>query len=187
MRPRYQIVQVSSALVAIEPTPTEIAQHAATLMAAYNDPHNAPLLGHTEAMTEAEVVESYSQLVADGGYSFMVFRAGELIADGDLRNVGDGAAELAFLVTDVRNQGQGLGTRFATMLQAFGFRQLELDRIYASVLPSNVASRRVFEKLGYVLDESAVARGYADAPGDVVLRLDRARFVDDDIDIAIRA
>ena len=40
-------------------------------------------------------------------------------------------------------------------------------------MPDNAASLRVFEKLGYARDEAAP---YGD-PGDIVLRLDRARFV----------
>ena len=74
-------------------------------------------------------------------------------------------------------QGQGYGTRFALMVHTFGFRTLALETIYASVVPHNTASRRVFEKLGYVLDDSPAARDYADEPGDVTLSLDRATFV----------
>lgn len=37
-------------------------------------------------------------------------------------------------------------------------------------------SRRVFEKLGYALDESAEAWAFADEPGDLVRSLDRATF-----------
>ncbi|MBA2539774.1 MAG: GNAT family N-acetyltransferase [Deltaproteobacteria bacterium] len=62
------------------------------------------------------------------------------------------------------------------MIHAFGFAQLGLARIYASVVPHNVASRRVFEKIGYRLDDSAEARSYADEPGDVTLVIDRATF-----------
>ncbi|HET9626020.1 MAG TPA: GNAT family N-acetyltransferase [Kofleriaceae bacterium] len=179
-RARYQITWDTPAgrLIAREPYDDEIVRHAPALMAAYNDPHNAPLLGHTEAMTEAEVIESYRALVADGGYSFMVFRDGALVADGDLRHVDPErrAAELAFLVTAVSNQGQGLGTRFATMLHAFAFAELGLERVYASVIPDNVASRRVFAKLGHVVDDGADARAYADEPSDVVSVVDRARF-----------
>ena len=62
------------------------------------------------------------------------------------------------------------------MIHAVGFRELALERIYASVVPHNVASRRVFEKLGYVTDDSDAAREYADEPGDVTLALARTTF-----------
>ncbi|HEX7703140.1 MAG TPA: hypothetical protein VF403_20520, partial [Kofleriaceae bacterium] len=51
-----------------------------------------------------------------------------------------------------------------------------LHHIYASIAPANVASRRVFDKLGYWLDDGPVARGYADEPGDVVMVIDRPAF-----------
>jgi RimJ/RimL family protein N-acetyltransferase len=176
--PRYRIAWSTPAgeLVAIEPRPEELAHHAAALAAAYNDPHNAPLLGHTEAMTEDDVIEHYAAVAGDGGRNFLVLRDGALVADADLRHVAGGAAEFAFLVAAVTAQGQGLGTRIATMIHAFGFAQLGLDRIYASIVPGNVASRRVFDKLGYAVDASPAARAYADEPGDVTMVVERPAF-----------
>jgi len=160
----------------VEPRSDEVAQHAAVLTAAYNDPHNAPLLGHTEAMTEADVIAHYAEVSDDGGHNFLVFRDGRLVADADLRDVSDGAAVFAFLVAAVAAQGQGLGTKIATMIHAFAFAQLRLDRVYASVVPDNVASRRVLDKLGYAVDPSPAARVHADEPGDIILVLDRSTF-----------
>jgi RimJ/RimL family protein N-acetyltransferase len=175
---RYQIEWLTAAgrLVAVEPRPDEIAGHLATLTAAYNDPHNAPLLGHEALLDEQEVLDHYEALLDEGARSFLLFHDGELAGDGDLRNPRDGACEFAFLIAAVGAQGKGLGTRFATMVHAFAFRQLELVRVYASIVPANVASRRVFEKLGYAIDDSATARSFSDAPGDVVMSIDRATF-----------
>ncbi len=89
---------------------------------------------------------------------------------------GPPSAEFAFMIGSPAAQGKGLGTRFATMIHAFGFRELTLAQIYASVVPDNVASRRVFEKLGYLADDSPAARAYADEPDDVVLVLARDAF-----------
>lgn len=163
-------------LLAIEPDPEEVIRHASVLAAAYNDPSNAPLLGHTEPITPADVVAHYADAAADGARNFLLFRNGELAGDGDLRHITGGAAEFAFLIAAVAAQGKGLGTRFAIMLHAFGFTELALDRIYASIVPANVASRRVFEKLGYHRDDSPAARGFADEPGDIVLAIERATF-----------
>jgi RimJ/RimL family protein N-acetyltransferase len=176
--PRYQISWSTPGgqLLAIEPRVDEITRHAAVLAAAYNDPHNAPLLGHTEPIDEAEVVEHYVSMAAGGGHGFLVLRDGVLVGDGDLRRIGHGAAELAFLVAAVSAQGLGLGTRVATMLNAFAFGPLGLDRIYASILPDNVASRRVFDKLGYAIDDTAAGRAYADEPSDLVMVVARAAF-----------
>jgi RimJ/RimL family protein N-acetyltransferase len=178
VEPLYQITWATPAgqLVALEPRPDEVVRHAGALAAAYNDPHNAPLLGHTEDVDEDDVVAHYLDVGEAGGHNFLVFVDGALAADADLRKVGGGAAEFAFMVATPAAQGKGLGTRIAMMVHAFGFRRLGLGRIYASIIPGNAASRRVFEKLGYQVDDSPGARAYADEPGDVTMGVDRATF-----------
>jgi RimJ/RimL family protein N-acetyltransferase len=177
-RPYYQIAWSTPAgsLLAIEPRREEVEHHATALAAAYNDPHNAPLLGHTELMTERDVVAHYTSLANQGGRGFLVLRDGALVADGDLRNISRGTAEFAFMVAEVAAQGKGLGTKVAMMIHAFAFNQLRLQRVYASILPRNVASRRVFEKLGYVVETSAIALSYAEDYGDLAMVVDRPTF-----------
>ena len=176
-------------LIALEPTAAELARHAPALAAAYNDPRNAPLLGHTEDSGADDVIDHYAELADEGARQFLLFVDGALAGDADLRGVvraddaleRGGTAEFAFLIGAPAAQGQGLGTRFALMLHAFGFAPpplgLALDTIYASVVPANTASLRVFAKLGYTEDVSAAARAYADEPGDLVLALDRPTFL----------
>lgn len=166
----------SGELSALEPALTDVAAHAAQLARAYNDPHNAALMGHVDSFEDEEVVEHYEDMREDGARAFLFFADGELAGDGDLRGLREGNAEFAFLVAARASQGKGLGTRFALMLHAFAFRHLGLQRVYASIVPGNVASRRVFDKLGYTLDEGDVARGYADDPGDLTLSLNRETF-----------
>jgi len=144
-------------LAAIEASLADVATHAAALAAGYNHPANA-------------------ELIEDGGRAFLLHRDGELAGDGDLRHLRDGGAEFAFMIGAPAAQGRGLGTRFAIMIHAFGFREAGLHHIYASIVPHNTASRRVFDKLGYVVDDGAIARGFADEPGDVVMAIDRATF-----------
>jgi RimJ/RimL family protein N-acetyltransferase len=127
-------------------------------------------------MSPADVIEHYAEMAADGAHQFLFFRDGKLSGDGDLRGLAAGAAEIAFLIADPGAQGKGLGTRFATMMCAAGFAKLGLDHVYASIVPENVASRRVFEKLGYVLDESTTARDFAEDKHDIVMSIDRATF-----------
>ncbi|MDQ3364855.1 MAG: GNAT family N-acetyltransferase [Myxococcota bacterium] len=167
-------------LTVVAAGPADVAVHAPALAAAYNDPHNARLLGHTAVLTEADVVEHYATLRAGNGHAFLLFVDGALAGDGDLRDVTAEAAEFAFLIAAPAAQGQGLGTRFALMIHGLAFapppRGLGLARVYAAVVPGNVASRRVFEKLGYVVDVSEPAAAFGD-PGDVILRLERAELV----------
>jgi RimJ/RimL family protein N-acetyltransferase len=163
-------------LAAVEADLDLVEVHADALSAGYNDPANAPLMGHTAAIEPFEVVESYAELIEDGGRAFILFLDGAFAGDADLRNIHDGAAEFAFMIGAPAAQGKGLGTRFATMVHVFAFRELGLHHVYASIVPHNTASRRVFEKLGYTLDDSPTAREFADEPGDIVMAIDRDTF-----------
>jgi RimJ/RimL family protein N-acetyltransferase len=168
----------AGALTVLEPRLDEVRPHVPALVAAYNDPRNATLLGHTAALTEADVLEHYETLL-ETGRPFLLLRDDAFSGDADLRGIerslGRGICEFAFLIADPAAQGQGLGTRFATMVHAFAFAHLGLERIYASVVPANAASRRVFDKLGYGADDGRTARSFAD-PGDVTLSIDRGTF-----------
>ncbi|MEO8702772.1 MAG: GNAT family N-acetyltransferase [Kofleriaceae bacterium] len=177
-RPTFRIDWASEAmtLAAIEPDLGEVATHAAELALAYNHPANATLMGHTEEMSVPEIVDHYRDMAEDGARAFLLFHDGAFAGDADLRGIHDGTAEFAFMIGAPAAQGKGLGTRFAAMIHAFGFSQLGLHQIFASVVPTNTASRRVFEKLGYVCDDSPAARSYADEPDDITLGIDRATF-----------
>lgn len=159
-------------LRAIEPFLDEVVLHAPELVSAYNNPRNAALMGHVFELNEPDVVDHYEKLYREFAHPFVLFRESALAGDGDLRGFADAAAEFAFLIASPDAQGKGLGTRFAIMLHAVAFGPLELERVFASVIPGNVASRRVFEKLGYVEDTTS-DRGDA---GDVTLVIDRATF-----------
>ena len=178
MAPRFRIDWQTEVghLAATEPELREVAEHAAQLAVGYNDPRNAELMGHAEPLSESDVVEHYEATIEEGARAFLLYLDGQLVGDGDLRGLRDGAAEFAFMIAAPSIQGKGLGTRFAIMIHAFGFAHAGLDRIYASVVPHNVASRRVFEKMGYVADESPEARSFADEPGDVALLITRETF-----------
>jgi len=162
-------------LLVLEPRLDEVAEHVRILAAAYNDPHNAPLLGHEVKLSETEVLDHYESLLDQGAHPFLLYRDGELVGDGDIRGIRAFAGEFAFLIASPSTQGQGLGTKFATMIHTFAWAQLPVETLYASIVPENIASRRVFEKLGYVLDTSPAAMAYAD-DGDVTMSIDRETF-----------
>lgn len=48
---------------------------------AYNHPRNAPLLGHTEAMADANVVDHYAEMAAAGARQFLLFVDDALAGD----------------------------------------------------------------------------------------------------------
>jgi len=176
---RYRIdwTTPGGALSVIEPRLDEVVPHVRALVAGYNDAHNADLLGHVAPLVETDVLDHYEALLDAGAHPFLLFHDGALAGDADLRGVAGDRAEFAFLIAAPAAQGKGLGTRFAQMIHALAFTELGLERIYAAVIPKNVASRRVFEKLGYQVDASEAARAFGD-PGDVVLAIDRATFAD---------
>jgi RimJ/RimL family protein N-acetyltransferase len=163
-------------LRAVEPTRAEVADAAARLASFYNDPHNRAMLAHEEDLSARDVVAHYRALAREGARAFFLEVDGRLVGDGDLRNVNRQRAEAAILVGDRSMQGRGLGTRFGVMLHAFAFQTLKLRRTYASIIPANAGSLRLFEKLGYRQDPSRLARRFADERSDVTLSLDAERF-----------
>ena len=175
-RQRIDWMTAVGRLTALEPTLDEVREHAPALAHGYNEPRNAELMGHTARMEPEEIVEHYADMFAKHARQFLLFRDDELVGDGDLRGFAGGAAELAFMIGAPAIQGKGLGTRFALMMSALGFAEAGLEVIYASVMPQNTASLRVFEKLGFVVDTGERARMYADEDTDLVLSVDRATF-----------
>ena len=151
-------------------TPDDVSPYAPQLAVAYN--LNATMLGNTQPMVASDVIEHYAALQPPAAYPFVLLDHGELAGDGDLRSIGGGTGEFAFLIAAPSAQGKGLGTRFAIMVHAFAFGHLALDRLHASVIPDNVASQRVFAKLGY----SAAADTAFGDDGDLVLAIDRETF-----------
>jgi RimJ/RimL family protein N-acetyltransferase len=163
-------------LAAVEPTLEEVRARAGELSAAYNDPHNSRMMANTIDFSAADVVANFEEMAEEGARQFFLYDGAAFAGDADLRNISARAAELAILIAARPTQGKGLGTRFATLLHVFAFRGLALERLYVTILPENVASRRVFEKLGYSLDPSPDARAYADDPRDLSMSIARGDF-----------
>ena len=91
------------------------------------------------------------------------------MGDADFRNLEEGTGEFAIMIGGPASQGRGLGTRFGLMLHLFGYDVLGLERIYISVIPANAASRRLFERLGYQIDDSPEARQFIDEETDLTM------------------
>jgi RimJ/RimL family protein N-acetyltransferase len=163
-------------LHAFEPTLPEVLTAAPLLAAFYNDRHNAAMMTNTEEASAADVVERFHEMRAAGERPFLLEQDGQLMGDADLRNVRGAEAEFAILVGPRVQQSRGLGTRFAAMLHAAALRVMGFERIYATVIPQNIASRRVLEKLGYQVDPSPRAASFADAEDDIALSVDRIQF-----------
>ena len=164
-------------LAALEPTAEELRRAAPALAAFYNDDHNRRMMAHAdEPHTPEDVVAYYEELRVEEGRPFLLYLDGVLMGDADFRNLEGDIAEFAIMIGGRAAQGRGLGTRFGRMLHAFGFGTLGLARIYISVIPANTASRRLFEKLGYQIDDSPQAREFVDEPSDITMSLPRDAF-----------
>lgn len=163
-------------LRAFEPTLAEVVAAAALLAEFYNDPHNAAMMTNTEEASADDVVEMFQAMRADGDRPFLLEQDRELVGDADFRHIQGGEAEFAILVGRRVQQSRGLGTRFAAMLHAAALRVMGLERIYATVIPQNIASRRMLEKLGYQVDPSPRAASFAETEGDIAMSIDRVQF-----------
>jgi RimJ/RimL family protein N-acetyltransferase len=171
--------QGGETLLAIEPDESELRRAAPGLAGFYNDDHNRRMMGHeNDGFTADDVIAYYEELRAEEGRPFLLLLNGELMGDADFRNIDmeDATGEFAIMIGGRATQGRGLGTRFGRMLHAFGFETLGLARIYISVIPSNVASRRLFERLGYQIDHSPGAREFIDEESDITMSLARTAF-----------
>lgn len=95
---------------------------------------------------------SYSdgQANADRGYRFGVFEDGALRGQITLSEVSRGAFQSAFVGywVDGRQAGRGLTPEAVRVVLAFAFGRLRLHRVQAAIIPRNVASIRVVEKVG---------------------------------------
>jgi RimJ/RimL family protein N-acetyltransferase len=177
MSPRFVIELLDGErLRASEPTRAEVANAASQLASFYNEPHNRTMLAHEDAQSPRDVVAHYRGLATEKARAFLLHVDDRLIGDADLRGVTRHHAEVAILIGDRSMQGRGLGTRFGVMLHVFAFRTLGLRRTYASIIPANAGSLRLFEKLGYERDDTPAARRYVDDAADVTLSLAAERF-----------
>ena len=163
-------------LVAEEPTPSEVQTCASALAQAYSEPHNRAMMTHTGDTKPEDVVSLYTQMIRDTGRPFLLYHDQTLMGDADFRQIEVDRAEFAIMVGERARQGRGFGTRFATMLHLFAFRTLRLQRVYVTIIPENIASQRLFARLGYVHDDSPQARAYSDEPGDICMSVGWEQF-----------
>jgi RimJ/RimL family protein N-acetyltransferase len=61
----------------------------------------------------------------------------------------DRNAKLGTIIGDTANSGKGMGTEASQLICDFGFKMLNLHRIYVEIVASNTASIRMCEKVGF--------------------------------------
>ncbi len=76
-------------------------------------------------------------------------------------NKDSGNAEVGLWISS-DEQGKGYGTKAAKLITEYGFRELRLHRVYARVFEFNLASKKIWEKLGYKEEGIMREHGYLD-------------------------
>jgi len=87
----------------------------------------------------------------DARYAFGIYAGGDLVGRISLDNIVRGAwqnATIGYFVDESHN-GHGIGTIAVRNAVAFGFEEIRLHRLQAGVMPRNVASIRILEKVGF--------------------------------------
>jgi [ribosomal protein S5]-alanine N-acetyltransferase len=100
------------------------------------------------------------------GYGLWIFRdktENRFVGRGGLRGVtveGDEEVEVAYAVM-ANVWGKGYATQMAAASVRVAFDQLELKDLVAFTLPTNIASRRVMEKIGFQYERNIVHSGHS--------------------------
>ncbi len=163
-------------LHAVEPSRRQMRLAAHQISLWYSDPHNQATMNGPLTQDAQDVLEFFTDLQTENGRYFLLFCDGKLVGDGDFRHIHEGHAEYTLMIGARDQQGQGLGTRFSLMLHAFAFGVLQLSAVYLAVTMGNQAGRRCYEKLGYVPDDTPLARSYAQLSDDLTMVLSAEVF-----------
>lgn len=143
------------------------SEHYEALCALLCDPRVGATLGGT--LTRDGVSASLADKVAHWqryGFGYWMWRersSGAPVARGGLQHTrvdGHDEVEVGWAVMADR-WGEGFATELGAASVRFGFEELDLDDVVAYTLPTNRASSRVMEKLGFDYEKDVV---HADLP-----------------------
>jgi ribosomal-protein-alanine N-acetyltransferase len=148
------------------------------LVRMHRDPSVMALLGGMRSEVETQdflrdAVTHWSR----HGFGLWMFRSradAQFVGRGGLRNVqvaGRTEVELAYALMP-SFWGRGLATEIATSVLARAFELLDFADIVAFTLPTNLASRRVMEKIGFAFERDIVHAGLP----HVLYRIQREQF-----------
>ncbi|MFA7637447.1 MAG: GNAT family protein [Monoglobales bacterium] len=80
-----------------------------------------------------------------------------ILSDIDLRN---GSAEIHIKLASDAERGKGFGTDAVRSLVKYAFNELRMNCIYCKVKEDNIASKKMFEKCGFVQEGRLRSRVY---------------------------
>jgi [ribosomal protein S5]-alanine N-acetyltransferase len=126
-----------------------------------NDAVTATLGGKRNAEQVREYLHEQLAHFARYGYGFWMFHAkteGQFVGRGGLRNIfvgGHDEVEVGYALMP-EFWRQGLATEIAQASVQIGFEKLELPELVSFTMPTNIGSRRVMEKAGFVFERDIV-------------------------------
>ncbi len=136
--------------------------HFELLCALYQDPRVMATLGGLRSPGETrEILEKGLQHWERYGFGFWIFRdrtSGVFVGRGGLRRVnleGVTETEVAYALS-ANHWGRGLATEMAEVSVEIAFRRLNLTDVVSFTLPTNRASRRVMDKVGFRYERNIV-------------------------------
>lgn len=124
-----------------------------------NDNRTSRTLGARAPLSIPLEEQWFDRMLADQGKGGYLFVACLLEDDRPVGDVGlfdldlvNGSAGLGIMVGDVADHGRGLGTDMLRAMLSFGFGSLRLERIWLEVYEFNPRARRIYERVGFVVE-----------------------------------
>ena len=141
------------------------ARHLEELCRLHQDPRVMATLGGLRSAEETKAhLEKSLTHWARHGFGLWALRdkaEGRFVGRAGLRHVfvgGGEEVELAYALA-AEAWGRGLATEIARALLRLAFERLDLTEVVAFTLPTNLASRRVMEKVGFTFERDIVHAG----------------------------
>ena len=113
-----------------------------------------PESAYTLSGQRQQIAADQDGFTAGQRFAFGIYLGQELVGRVALDNVVRGAwqnATIGYFVDQERN-GHGIGTEAVRGAVDYGFKEADLHRVQAGVMPRNIASIRVLEKVGFRLE-----------------------------------
>jgi len=122
-----------------------------------NDPLTSAMFHSPFMMSDAALIDWHRALLGNPDrMRFMIERLEDKVTIGIIGlehiNYRNQEAELAGLVIDLAERGQGWGAKAIGTMVRYAFEDLNLHRLYARIYGSNRAARRVAEKAGLIYE-----------------------------------
>ena len=130
----------------------------------WENSNNEPLYGvYEEKYTREDVVQfvenqqRYSLAETEQLRLMICSHEGERLGCIDLTEYDGRKAFVSILIFDLYNRRKGFGTEALQLLISYA-KSLDLQTLYANILPENLQSISLFEKVGFVASDSTLFR-----------------------------